>query len=311
MNDQSPSSATMGVAVFDGVEPGPRVLITAGIHGDEFEPIVAVRQLQVVLRNEAIRGRVTLIPIANPSAFNRGLRTAEDDLDLARVFPGSPTGSITHQTAFELSERIRQADYYLDLHTGGTRLQLLPLAGYMLHSDPRVLAKQRAMAEAFQLPLIWGTSAELQGRSLSVARDANVPAIYVEHGGGGSFDFSIVESYLRGCLNVLAMLGVIERQVDCRCTPTYVEERHSNSGHLQVCHPAPHNGLFMPCVQLGQVVDQGDPLGTVFNVSKNIETPIPAEHAGIVLMLHTSPSVSEGTGLAVVLQTNPRLRSSE
>ena len=43
------------------------------------------------------------------------------------------------------------------------------------------------MARAFNLPLIWGTDASLEGRSLSVARDAAVPAIYAEYLGGGVF----------------------------------------------------------------------------------------------------------------------------
>ena len=46
---------------------------------------------------------------------------------------------------------IRAADYYIDLHTGGTRLRVLPLAGYSLHPDRRILEVQRRMARAFGL----------------------------------------------------------------------------------------------------------------------------------------------------------------
>jgi hypothetical protein len=30
---------------------------------------------------------------------------------------------------------IRSADYYIDLHTGGTEFSIYPLAGYMLHPN--------------------------------------------------------------------------------------------------------------------------------------------------------------------------------
>ena len=34
------------------------------------------------------------------------------------------------------------------LNTGGTRLRVLPLVGYTLHSDPAILATQRRMASS-------------------------------------------------------------------------------------------------------------------------------------------------------------------
>ena len=77
------------------------------------------------------------MPIVNEPAFLRGERTAEDQLDLARVCPGNPDGSITEQIAHQLSELIREADYYIDLHTGGTTLRVLPLVGYVLHPPSR------------------------------------------------------------------------------------------------------------------------------------------------------------------------------
>ena len=52
------------------------------------------------------------------------------------------------------------------------------MTGFMLpHDDPPRLEAQRRMALAFNLTVIWGTSEELDGRSLSVARDASIPAI--------------------------------------------------------------------------------------------------------------------------------------
>ena len=113
--------------------------------------------------------------------------------------------------AHALSELIRSADFYIDLHTGGTRLRVLPLVGYMLHPDPGVLDAQRRMARAFGLPIIWGTDPNLEGRSLSVARDAHIPAIYAEYHGGGGCDPEGVAAYVSGCLAVLADLGMIDR----------------------------------------------------------------------------------------------------
>ena len=139
---------------FTGVEPGPHLLITGGVHGDEFEPMAAIRRL---IRRFATgdcpeplkTGTLTLVPVVNEAAFLHGERTAPDGLDLARVCPGSLDGSETERTAHALSELIRQADYYVDLHSGGTAFSVLPMTGYTLHADRRGLDRQREMARAF------------------------------------------------------------------------------------------------------------------------------------------------------------------
>jgi predicted deacylase len=284
---------------------GPHVLVTGGVHGDEFEPMAAIRQLIGELSNRDLRGRITLVPVVNEPAFRLGQRTAEDGLDLARTCPGKPDGSATEQVAHALSELIRSADYYIDLHTGGTRLQVLPLAGYMLHSRPDVLERQRRMARCFGLPIVWGTEPSLNGRSLSVARDANVPAIYCEYLGGGGCDPRGVAAYVRGCLNVFVDLQLIDGEVVLQAhEPLVVEDSRPNSGFLQINHPSPIEGFFEPAVTLGQRVLRGDIFGVVSDMlGQRVET-ITAAHDGIVLVLHTFARVSQGESLGVVLETN-------
>src|SRR5262249_42352262 len=263
-NENRGGSLQLTLRQIVGREPGPHVLITGGVHGDEFEPMAAIRLLMRRLRPEDLRGRVTLVPVVNEPAFRLGRRTAEDGLDLGRTCPGRPDGSITEQIAHALSSLIRTADFYIDLHTGGTRLRVLPLVGYALHGDPAVLATQRRMARAFGLPIIWGTDPNLDGRSLSVARDAGVPAIYAEYHGGGGCDPAGVPGFGGGGLGALAERGLTEPAPPApRPDPLIVEDERHGSGHMQANHPAPCEGFFEPAVALGQQVRAGDLLGTV------------------------------------------------
>src|SRR5690606_2125631 len=158
--------------IVNGRRPGPHLLITGGVHGDEFTPMAAIRRLARQIDPRDLSGRLTLVPIVNEAAWLRGRRTAEDELDLARTCPGDPTGPITQRIAWALSQLIQTADFYIDLHTGSIDLALSPLCGYMLHPEESVLQQQRKMAGAFNLPIVWGTTPALDGRSLSVARDA-------------------------------------------------------------------------------------------------------------------------------------------
>jgi predicted deacylase len=288
---------------INGDRTGPHLLITGGVHGDEFEPMAAVRQLARELRPEELRGKVTLVPVVNEPAFKLGQRCAEDGLDLARTCPGKADGSVTERIAFELSQLIRSADLYIDLHTGGTRLMVLPLTGYVLHPDSAVLEQQRRMAWAFGLPLIWGTDPTLPGRSLSVARDANIPAIYAEYFGGGRFDPAGVAAYVNGCRGVMAEFEMLDEQPVRRTElPRIVEDPRPDAGHMQVNHPAPCEGFFEPAVQFGQQVKSGDLLGTICDpLGRRIEA-IRSRYTGIVIVLHTFPLVEAGVSVAVVME---------
>jgi len=52
-----------------GTRRGPHLLITGGVHGDEFEPMAAVRQLMREVAAEHLRGRLTLVPVVNERAY--------------------------------------------------------------------------------------------------------------------------------------------------------------------------------------------------------------------------------------------------
>lgn len=287
-----------------GQQPGPHLLITAGVHGDEFEPMAAVRRLMKEIDPRSQRGKLTLVPCVNESAFRLGRRTGEDGKDLARTCPGRADGSLTEQVAFALSQLIRSADYYIDLHTGGTAYTVLPLSGYSLHPNPNVLAVQRRMAQVFGLDVVWGTDPNLDGRSLSVARDANVPAIYCEYLGGGRCDPAGIDAYVRGCCNVMIELGLLDGTPDIPRPPQIVEDHRPGAGHMQINHPSPCGGFFQPTVTLGQRVGVGDLLGTVCDALGQRVERIVSRYTGVVIVLQTFPTVIAGASVAVVMETS-------
>ncbi len=287
-----------------GQQPGPHLLITAGVHGDEFEPMAAVRRLMTEIDSRLLRGKLTLVPCVNESAFRLGRRTGEDGKDLARTCPGRADGSLTEQVAFSLSQIIRSAIFYIDLHTGGTAYTVLPLSGYTLHSNPNVLAVQRRMAKVFGLDVVWGTDPNLDGRSLSVARDANVPAIYCEYLGGGRCDPAGIDAYVRGCRNVMIELGMLDGTPDIPRPPLIVEDHRPGAGHMQINHPSPCDGFFLPTVTLGQRVRVGELIGTVYDVLGQRVERIESRYTGVVIVLQTFPTVSAGASVAVVMETS-------
>lgn len=287
---------------IDGKSTGPHLLILAGVHGDEFEPMAAVRQLTKVLSPEELKGRVTLVPVVNEEAFLRGARCAGDGLDLARTCPGKVDGSYTEQVAFAVSELIKTADYVIDLHTGGNAMSLFPLAGYTLHPNAKVLSAQRRMAKAFNLPLIWGSDPNLDGRTLSVARDHHIPAIYAEWMGGGGCQPGGVRDYVDGCLNVMGELQMIERAAPQSRIEKIVEENHAGAGLLTGDYLSPIDGLFEAAVALWDDVEEGSLIGTVSDVLGENIIEIKSTQRGKVLCLRVFARVLKGDSLCHILK---------
>jgi predicted deacylase len=290
--------------VIDAGVSGPTVLITAGVHGDEYEPMLAVTKLTQALQNKLVCGKVVLVPVVNKSAYNEGSRVGADGLDLARACPGNINGTVTEKYAAEISELIRQADYYIDLHTGGKLFDIYPLAGYMLHPSDRVLKQQQRMAEAFNLPVIWGTDPYLDGRTLSIARDANIPAIYVEYGGGQLINKEITEAYINGCINIIIQLKMMNRPVENASIKYWVEDYRRNQGHLQSKTPAPASGVFIPSVKLGDHIKAEQPWGAVYDIVTQKQVNVYAESEGMVLFLRVAPYVQKGESLGGILPVN-------
>ncbi|MEZ4697649.1 MAG: M14 family metallopeptidase [Rhodothermales bacterium] len=290
--------------------PGPALLIIAGVHGDEYEGVEAVRRLMTVAEEDLACGSVTLVPVANLSAFEAANRTGEDGLDLARTFPGAPDGSITERVAHALFLLIKQSDAFIDLHSGGKLFRLSPLVGYMLVDDHSVLDLQRRMAQAFGLPIVWGTTAALDGRSLSAARDAGVPAIYAEYLGGGACSADGVAAYVDGCLRVMALLGITgPPTTPDNSQPTLdrhvVEDPRAGSGHLQVRNPSPIAGTIEYDVALDDWLSAGDIIARVRPSDGGDAVAVRADTSGRVICLAAGSHVEAGVSVAVVMEPYP------
>lgn len=294
-------SGIFPILEIDSRKPGPKGLIIAGVHGDEYEPVMAILQLQIKLRDVLNKGLLMLVPVVNQDAFFRMSRTGEDGKDLARSCPGIDDGTLTDKVAYQISKLIIESDFLIDMHTGGATFDIYPLAGYMLHPDGNILNTQRAMAKAFNLPITWGTNHELEGRTLSVARDANKPAIYTEYG-GGRYNPDNISELVDGCINILSYFGMLQKEDHKSSKVKYeVEDYRKSSGHLQIMYPSPIEGIFMSKVKLGNVIHKGDTLGEVWNLNGEDINEIVAKEDGLVFLLRTIPPVKVGEALAGIL----------
>lgn len=84
--------------VVRGDRPGPTLLVTAGVHGDEYEPMAAIQRVFGELQPAELAGTVVMVSCCNVDAYLSQSREAQvDGANLARVFPGSADGTLTER----------------------------------------------------------------------------------------------------------------------------------------------------------------------------------------------------------------------
>lgn len=176
------SDAVLFVHELVGEEDGPTIGISASIHGNENTGSQAILELFHILKTMPLKGRILLLPVANPSAFAVNERFATiDKVDLNRQFPGSPKGTYSQQLAYALTEHyFNVIDMHIDLHSGTDR----PTVDYVY------IWNDEQLSRAFGSKLLYRPVENKQGTvfgstTKSVTLDKrNIPVSVIELGGG-------------------------------------------------------------------------------------------------------------------------------
>ena len=80
---------TMPVHVLRGNKDGPRLFVSAAIHGDEIIGVEIIRRLLKLKTLMRMRGTLIAVPVVNVYGFINQTRYLPDRRDLNRFFPGS------------------------------------------------------------------------------------------------------------------------------------------------------------------------------------------------------------------------------
>ena len=90
---------TLPVQVICGRHDGPRLFVSAALHGDEINGVEVIRRLLRLPLLKKLRGTMLAIPIVNVYGFVNRSRYLPDRRDLNRSFPGSVRGSMAARLA--------------------------------------------------------------------------------------------------------------------------------------------------------------------------------------------------------------------
>lgn len=297
---QQDQATRIPVSIIKGLQDGPTLALMAGTHGAEYAPILALQSLADHIDPTTLKGTLILVHIANPSSFYQ--RTIYfnpvDGKNLNRAFPGNKNGSQSKRIAYVLTtEVIEQADYFVDMHSGDGNEDLRPYI-YMPRTENTDLDNEIAgMAQAFGLDHIVIDKSAVTAPDASVFTDMTalsrgIPAMTTEIGGMGSSDARWVNGNIKGALNLMRHLGMIDGEILPENPIIYLED-------YQVIN-APENGLFEAAVDRGAMVEKGTILGTITSPFGETITPIRAPFKGVINYIVKTPPATKGQPLAMI-----------
>jgi uncharacterized protein len=90
---------SLPVIVINGKMPGPKLWLSAAIHGDEINGVEIIRQVMQRIKSRRLKGTIIAVPVVNIFGFLEQSRYLPDRRDLNRSFPGSPHGSLASRLA--------------------------------------------------------------------------------------------------------------------------------------------------------------------------------------------------------------------
>lgn len=279
------TTLSLPVEVLHGTRPGPRLWLSAAIHGDELNGIEIIRQVLADSAPGRLAGSVVAVPIVNVMGFIQESRYLPDRRDLNRSFPGSGRGSMASRLAhLFMTEVVDGCTHGIDLHTGSDGRTNLPQLRADLE-DPETAN----MARAFGAPVI--VHAAVRDGSLRAAATNRGARVLVYEGGEAlRFNRSPIEAGVAGVLRVMKHLGMRTSAPDPPANPPLVSR---STAWVR----AGRAGLVRLEVEPGSRVEKGARVGVIKDAFGEGVLKVRASRSGLVIGITRRPTVNRGDAL--------------
>lgn len=276
---------SLPVTVINGIEPGPRLWLSAAIHGDELNGVEIIAQILGRVNPHQLRGTIIAVSIVNVFGFIEQSRYLPDRRDLNRSFPGSETGSLASRLAsLFMREIVAHSTHGIDLHTAAVHRVNLPQIRANLEDETTYRC-----AKAFGAPLMLHSTTR-DGSLRHAATKQGIPVLLYEAGEALRFDPLAIEVGVKGILRVMNCLEMYEDEL-VPLTDNPLESRQSKWIRASC------GGIFHLEVTLGAKVARKQELGYITNAFGEKRVPVRSIAKGLVISYTQNPLVNQGDGI--------------
>lgn len=273
------------VHIFRAPKPGPKLLVLAGVHGDEINGVEIVRRsIELGMFEQLQKGSIIAIPLVNVFGFINFSREVPDGKDVNRSFPGTMTGSLASRVARTITKKVLPIiDMGVDFHTGGRSHYNYPQIRY---SKGDIMAQK--LAQSFAPPYcISNTPIPKSLRKVALEMEKSI--LVYEGGENLRFDGFSIERGLAGLQRLMHSLDMVGNS-----TPP---EQPTRSFTKTSWIRAGRAGIFRWSKPSGHQVHKGEPLGIINDPYGQEELVIYSSKDGYIIGHNNAPVVSQGDAL--------------
>lgn len=281
------TSVEVPIIIQRSKKPGPCVLITAGIHGDEINGVEIVRQVISKKINKPARGTIICIPVINVFGFLNMERAFPDGRDLNRVFPGTQNGSLASRFAYQFTNKILPlADFCLDFHTGGG--SRFNVAQIRVDPDKKELMPY---AQIFGAPFIV-YSKNITKSYRSTCAKMGTPVLLFEGGKSQISDKDIARAGVHGVMRILDHLKMLDKDF-------VVSEQTKDSIIIQSSTwlRAKYSGLLHLKSTCGDFVEKNEVIATITDPYGTFRHKVKASNDGYIINTNEASLVYQGDAI--------------
>jgi len=272
------------VYVSRSKDPGPVLLVMAGMHGDEINGVETLRRMVIGGLFRPLRGSVICIPVLNIFGFINFSRDVTDGKDVNRSFPGTRSGSLASQVAYYVThEIIPQINYGVDFHTGGARRNNYPQIRAKLED-----LNNMELAKAFSPPFILDSPY----RDKSFRKEAqknNIPVLVFEGGESLRLRKNAIDEGIGGFLRLMKHLDMIDEAPKPTKQPIVIKK--------SLWLRAKVSGLQHTFFRNGSYIEKDQVVGLVTDPFGEFESKIKSPATGYIIGINNNPVVNRGDPL--------------
>ncbi len=289
----------VSVMVAKGAQPGPRVALISGVHGDEISSIRTVQRVMEQLDPAEMSGTVLAVfDVSRPALINMQRRWPNTGrgfglVDINREWPGNENGGTasSRHAALVFGQLLApNADYAIDFHTGATGTDV---TDFLLAAmdQPEV----RAMAELYPVRQIFDFGGYPGLLPVALA-DIGIPAFTPEVGASRILDQALIPAFVEGTLNVLKHHGILQGPIGRtgKDSAVFVGDR----AHAVA---ASEGGIVDLLVQLHEEVSPGQMVATQRNTFGEVVAEYMTDTGGRVAALRSDATAEPGDPLVFIL----------
>lgn len=275
-----------------------RLSLVTGTHGDELEGQYLAYMVGSYLEShiEQLDGILDIYPALNPmgiDSITRGIPMF--DLDMNRVFPGTKNGTVVEVICSSIVDELNGSDVCIDVHSSNIFLKEIPQIRISVPTADMLVP----YAKMLNVDFVWihDAATVLESTLAHTLNSRGTKTLVVEMGVGMRITKEYCNQLFDGVMNLMKELGMWKGETAPVREPVLSVGREVGFVNSDAA------GIFVPCVNFGDNVKQGNHIGDVVDpLTSKVVEKVQAVCDGMIFTLREYPVVYGGSLLARILK---------